>query len=216
MGQVDGKPITVLIDGGSTHNFMQTRVAKFLGLPILPYEHLQVTVGNGASMQCAGCCKEVSVRLDTYCCTLDFYLLPIYGADLVLGVQWLATLGPTLFDYKELWMQFDDHGNHIRLKGLQEPSFSSLIFSQFKRLEQTNAVATYYHMSVTPLATTQEPIHPSVGHDFRDNLERLLHEYSDVFALPKGLPPQRQFDHHIPLLPDSAPVNVRPFRYPHF
>ncbi|GJU76554.1 ty3-gypsy retrotransposon protein [Tanacetum coccineum] len=142
MGQVNGKPITVLIDGGSTHNFMQTRVAKFLGLPILPSEHLQVTLGNGASMHCAGCCKEVSLRLDNYCCTLEFYLLPIYGADM--------------------------------------------------------------------------PINESLPHDFHDNLEQLLHGYSDVFALPKGLPPQRQFDHHIPLLPNFAPVNVRPFRYPHF
>ena len=31
---------------------------------------------------------------------------------------------------------------------------------------------------------------------------------------PKGLPPARRCDHHIHLLPNTAPVAVRPYRYP--
>jgi hypothetical protein len=38
----------------------------------------------------------------------------------------------------------------------------------------------------------------------------LMKEFSDIFVEPKGLPPQRQFDHTIPLLPRAQPVNVRP------
>jgi hypothetical protein len=44
----------------------------------------------------------------------------------------------------------------------------------------------------------------------------LLSEFSDIFAEPTGLPPQRSHDHRIPLLPGNAPTNVRPYRYPHF
>ena len=41
----------------------------------------------------------------------------------------------------------------------------------------------------------------------------LLAEYDHLFAEPRGLPPQRAFDHTIPLLPGAKPVNIRPYRY---
>jgi hypothetical protein len=34
-----------------------------------------------------------------------------------------------------------------------------------------------------------------------------------VFELPKGLPPPRDCDHQIPLIPDACPVQMRPYRY---
>jgi len=45
-------------------------------------------------------------------------------------------------------------------------------------------------------------------------LDELLADFGDVFAEPKGLPPQRARDHAIVLKPDAAPVVVRPYRYP--
>jgi len=39
-------------------------------------------------------------------------------------------------------------------------------------------------------------------------------EFSDLFADPTGLPPKRQLDYRIHLLPDTAPVAVRPYHYP--
>jgi hypothetical protein len=45
-------------------------------------------------------------------------------------------------------------------------------------------------------------------------LADLLQQHSDIFDEPQGLPPARPYDHHIHLLPDMAPVAVRPYRYP--
>jgi hypothetical protein len=42
----------------------------------------------------------------------------------------------------------------------------------------------------------------------------LLQEFDDVFAMPTGLPPPRQFSHRIPLLPVTPLVAVHPYRYP--
>jgi len=40
-------------------------------------------------------------------------------------------------------------------------------------------------------------------------VQNLLTEYANVFPdeLPKDLPPEQTVDHHIDLLPDSAPVS---------
>lgn len=47
------------------------------------------------------------------------------------------------------------------------------------------------------------------------DLNSLLTEFSDVFNEPKHLPPIRPCDHMIQLKPGSAPIQVKPYRYPH-
>jgi len=47
------------------------------------------------------------------------------------------------------------------------------------------------------------------------NIRVLLHKYQAVFQSPHGLPPSRTHNHNILLLPNSAPVRVCPYRYPH-
>jgi len=45
-------------------------------------------------------------------------------------------------------------------------------------------------------------------------LDRLLQQHGAIFEEPQGLPPERSYDHRIHLLPGTAPVAVRPYRYP--
>lgn len=57
-GQIDGHRITILVDGGSTHNFIQTQVTKFLNLPLLSTFALPVKVGNGSVLHCTHLCPQ--------------------------------------------------------------------------------------------------------------------------------------------------------------
>ena len=45
-------------------------------------------------------------------------------------------------------------------------------------------------------------------------MDPLLASFQDVFEPPTGLPPARECDHRIHLLPNTTPVAVRPYRYP--
>jgi len=54
-----------------------------------------------------------------------------------------------------------------------------------------------------------QPIHSDVCHQ----VEQLLDRYQEIFQDPKKLPPERAYDHTIPLLPMAIPVNARPYRY---
>jgi hypothetical protein len=44
-------------------------------------------------------------------------------------------------------------------------------------------------------------------------IKDLIHEFDAIFHSPSNLPPSRQYDHSIALLPNSTPVNCRPYMY---
>jgi hypothetical protein len=46
-----------------------------------------------------------------------------------------------------------------------------------------------------------------------DQIKDLILTYGSIFEEPKDLPPSRQYDHSISLLPNVAPINCRPYRY---
>ncbi|GJZ44771.1 ty3-gypsy retrotransposon protein [Tanacetum coccineum] len=216
-GFLGDQPVVVLIDGGSTHNFVQTRLAKHLSLVIQPSPYLNVTVGNGEKIDCGGFCKETHIQLGGSTFLIDFFVLPIYGADIVLGVDWLAQLGPILFDYKDLWLEFDYKGKRLKLKGLQTPSLHQITMNQFRKLAQSDSIVSYFHLTMEAHSTTRDsPIHSKPDSPFSTALTDLLSEFDIVFNKPTQLPPSRSCDHQINLVPSTSPISVRPYRYPHF
>ena len=44
-------------------------------------------------------------------------------------------------------------------------------------------------------------------------LQQVLDQHATLFQDPKGLPPQRKYDHSIPLQQGTQPVNLKPYRY---
>lgn len=98
-GTVFGKPVQVLLDGGSTHNFVQTRVASYLNLTVTTTPSFFVLVDSGECLPCDGIIRQVPLVIQNQEILVDFFVFPIQGWDMVLGVEWLATLGPVLTDY---------------------------------------------------------------------------------------------------------------------
>jgi hypothetical protein len=48
------------------------------------------------------------------------------------------------------------------------------------------------------------------------DLQGIVDKHFKVFEyIPKGLPPTRNHDHAIHLIPGSVPPNIRPYRYPY-
>ena len=98
--------VYVLVDGGNTHNFIQSKIASMLNLPITDNKKFDVMVGNGETLRCEEICVAIPIRIQKKVFLADFYILPIQGTDVVLGVQWLQLLGPIMLDYQKLTMEF--------------------------------------------------------------------------------------------------------------
>lgn len=61
-----------------------------------------------------------------------------------------------------------------------------------------------------------ESMVPPENNAKEEEIQGLLKEYEDIFAVPKQLPPSREYDHHIPLIPGAVPMNSKPYRYSPF
>lgn len=94
---INMQAITVLIDGGSTNNFIQTRLVIHLDLAIQPSPYLWVTISSKDMLSCAGQCLQVMLMLGDQVFPIDLLLLPVFRADVVHCVPWLASLRQIVF-----------------------------------------------------------------------------------------------------------------------
>lgn len=65
-----------------------------------------------------GQCKGIKVTVQDTCFYINVFILVLASCDMVLGIQWLRELGPILWNFEELSMEFDYLGKPVQLKGL--------------------------------------------------------------------------------------------------
>jgi len=83
-------PLHILLDSGSTHNFLDISMAKRLGCTIEKTPVQAVTVADGSKLQCLHICKGFKWKLHNADFELNMMLIPLGSCDVVLGVQWLS------------------------------------------------------------------------------------------------------------------------------
>lgn len=126
-----GHEVSVLIDSGSSHNIIQSRVATFLNISTTPIEAFKVMVGNRDYLECASFCPDIPLLIQSYTFHLPFYMFPIQGADVVLGIQWLQSVGPFFADFTIPGMQFYHHGSLVTIHGNSSPTLTHASFHIF-------------------------------------------------------------------------------------
>jgi hypothetical protein len=94
---------------------VDTKLAATLGIHPLQHDSIKVHVANGQEIYSPGRCKAVEVKLQGLVFQTDFFILPLAGCDAVLGIQWLRTLGPILWDFTALRTAFTFGGVHCQL-----------------------------------------------------------------------------------------------------
>jgi len=157
-------------------------------------------------MKCGGRCENVCLQVGQY--NLKSHMFDIYmgGCDILLGVEWLCTLGPILMDFTELTMQFQQAGQQYKFQGITTDS-PEIISS--RRMEKI--LKKGHSGIISQLHSIQAIETPSVHPD----LHCLISKQQAIFSNPQGLPPSRGVhDHSIPLILGSLPPNVHPYHHP--
>jgi hypothetical protein len=103
---VGAASLTALLDTGSTHNFIAEEAAHRTGLQAHSSPRMTATVANGKQVTCAGVFRQVAIDIAGEAFHIDLYVMPLAGYDLVLGTQWLVTMGPIVWDFTKRSMSF--------------------------------------------------------------------------------------------------------------
>ncbi|RWW74688.1 hypothetical protein BHE74_00017371 [Ensete ventricosum] len=98
--------VIVLVDVGSTHKFMSSKVDAHLMLQKEDYNGFEVKVANDQILKCNRKYPRVKLSLQEQDVVVDFFILPLDGFDIVLGIDWLSTIG----NFSKLTMKFFKKG----------------------------------------------------------------------------------------------------------
>ena len=96
-------------------------------------------VANGSTLPCKGKCRNVCIFIGDYNLRSNMFSMPLGGCDVILGTQWLHTLGPILWDFAELWMHFLVNGKKHTFNGLQPGSLSIINSHHMETIRKNNS-----------------------------------------------------------------------------
>jgi len=101
-------------------------------------------VGNGDEITIEGLVRVLHVKVQGYTLNLPVYLLPISSIDLVLGVAWLAILGPHISDYSKLTLKFYLGNQFVTLNDEQHKLPTPTKFHHLSRRNHTTAISDVF------------------------------------------------------------------------
>ncbi|GJR44098.1 hypothetical protein Tco_1312201 [Tanacetum coccineum] len=179
--------VHILIDNGSTHNFVQPGVVERMQLPISGFEH-----------ECGFVCA--------------FY----EGAGYSIGIQWLQKLDKVTHDYSKQTMEFTWSDKGYMLRGEEAIRMKCISLHHMRALLETDGVYGVYELYNFTTKERGQGATAAADITLPPEIVQLLTRFEALFQVPTGLPPHRTIDHRIHLYPNTKSVNVRPYRYPHY
>ncbi|XP_071901048.1 uncharacterized protein [Coffea arabica] len=225
-GHVGRQSVNIFIDCGSSHNFVHPKVVQKLGLTTHRVDPLVIEVADGNKLTTQDLCKDFTWKMHGQEFKADLLMLPVGGCELVLGIQWLTTLGDVKWNFGELRMEFMQAGHKVVLRGMKRQGLQLVKQKKMQKILQkpeqiAEAQLCLIRVVQKPTADTLPLCTISANTEDQQvsnpvKLEYLLNDYEDLFQEPKGLPPKRLHDHKIVLKEGTEPINVRPYRYPAF
>ncbi|CAH1433964.1 unnamed protein product [Lactuca virosa] len=182
-GDVGGLEVIVLIDSGATHNFLSTRIISQLGITLGGDRSVGVKMGNGLMVRSQGVCRGVVLNLPEVQVVSDFLPFDIGGSDIILGIQWLRTLGDMTVNWEELWMQYWDGDRLVRIVG--DPTLSKSLASCKTLCKMLQQEVEGFLVHLTAKSDAEDPLAVPA------KIQAIIDAYQDVFNMPSGLPPNR-------------------------
>nr|XP_033512573.1 uncharacterized protein LOC117277249 [Nicotiana tomentosiformis] len=207
------KALSILIDTGSSNNFIEPELVRHLGCTVKSTRPQLVAAANENLMVDKVCIITWLLQAAEF--SAEYLLLPLGSCGVVLGVQWLLTLGDIKMNFRKLTMEFWYKGRKHLFRG----AGSQVKVQETKKLvKHAGDLSQLCMIKVVPMGSAEEQwyafkVEEEPETDVR--LVQLLAEYSRLFEEPAELPPSRGvFDHRIVLQNETGPMNKRPYRHP--
>jgi hypothetical protein len=179
---VNSIPASVLFDSGASHSFITQSFVKKHNIPKYPLKKMLHISSPGGDMKATHSCPHVIIKIQG----IDFSVNPVVlgsnGIDVILGCNWLKSCDGVIQCANGTIMLTSPQGERIQVS--------------IDKSTDEKGKTMINHLEEKPL----------------ENIT-IVCEYPDVFPeeLP-GMPPDRDIEFSIELLPGTAPISKRPYR----
>jgi hypothetical protein len=179
---VNSIPASVLFDSGASHSFITESFVEKHNIPKYPLKKMLHISSPGGDMKATHSCPHVNLKIQG----IDFSVNPVVlgsnDIDVILGCNWLKICDGVIQCANGTIMLTSPQGERIQVN--------------IDKSTDEKGKTMINHLEEKPL----------------ENI-KVVCEYLDVFLeeLP-GMPPDRDIEFSIELLPETAPISKRPYR----
>lgn len=152
---IKGKRVAILIDNGSTHNFLNQEIARKLHLDAEQIDPFFVKVASGEKLLCDTIYKNVPIKMQGVMIYTDLFALSLGGLDAVLGIQLLEELGEIKTDYKAGTMTLRWGDGNVTLTSRIDEQLKEVGIQSLARMWQKGGQC--YALRVEEINTNNEP-----------------------------------------------------------
>jgi hypothetical protein len=85
-GVLQGQRVSVFIDGGDSHNFIDAALLNKRHIPKVEFEGFKVEVVGGSNMTCDRYNRGLKLTLERNELTHDVYVMDLPNTNIILGV----------------------------------------------------------------------------------------------------------------------------------
>eukprot|EP00253_Pinus_taeda_P012189 PITA_12189 len=204
-GKISNLAISVLIDPGATLSYVNPKVVERCNLQSVKFKNpWLVQLATGAKRRVTAKINDCSFTIADQPITADLNILPLGSYDILIDMDWLEKHW-SLVDCKTKVIYYkDQQGNSKEMQGIRRPVqvrpiTANQLVKCVRKGCQVYAIQVGYANSKDKSASL--------------NNIPVIQEFTDVFPeeIP-GLPPRRNIDFTIELVPGAAPVSRAPYR----
>jgi hypothetical protein len=209
--EINDRNVSCLVDTGATHFFMSLKLAKELGLPTgRAGKPINVWVAKGEPHET----KEIALNVNIMCGTLEFKenftLCEMDEVDIILGDTFFETQSVDV-RRKPVRLVVYCNGKEMTLKLTRFPmagggKLNLVSINGMSNVQMVVVVRMEQHKRTHKEAKTDEPPPKHICDVLGRSKDVLTNE------LPKELPPTREVDHKIEMVPGSEPPSKAPYR----
>ncbi|KAL5827800.1 hypothetical protein ACOSQ3_019651 [Xanthoceras sorbifolium] len=110
MAWIRSSEILLLVDSGSSHNFININTVKKLGMKGTTIEAFDVRVANGERLKCDEVHHNVKMNVQGVQIVAELYVLTLAELDVVLESTWLKSIREAVTNFETITMKFNFGG----------------------------------------------------------------------------------------------------------
>ncbi|CAN6455079.1 unnamed protein product [Victoria cruziana] len=204
---VNGMSTTAMVDTGATHNFVSVEEAKRLGLTLEKGE-LRMKAVNSEAKPICGVARDVAMKVESWSGKANFSVAPMDDFKMILGMELMCKA-------KMVPMP------HLRTIGILDEKAPCMIQAQVARRDKGKALMLSAIQLKKGLKRGDDTFLVAIRKVQGDApgvvpeaLAPVLKDFAAMMPaeLPRRLPPRREVDHAIELVPSAKPPAMAPYR----